>query len=73
MTDENRVVSRCVELAVDGVVQRGVDEDLAALEGENFVDDEVSLEGGGGDWDWIFFGHGVERFPSGAKAPIHAT
>ena len=39
--------------AVDGVVQRGVDEDLAALEGENFVDDEVSLEGGGGDWDWI--------------------
>jgi hypothetical protein len=53
-------------------VQRGVDEELAALEGENFVEDEVSLEGGGGDWDWIFFSHTI-RDPSGAKAPILAA
>jgi hypothetical protein len=46
VTNQHRVVSRCVELAVDGVVQRGVDEDFAAFEGENFVEDEVSLEGG---------------------------
>ncbi len=59
VTDEDGVVARGVELAVDGIMQRGVDEDFAALEGENFVDDEVSLEGGGWDWDWIFFGHFV--------------
>ena len=51
------IVAGRVETAVDGVVERGVDEDFAALEGEDFVDDEVSLERRLGYWDWIFFGH----------------
>ncbi len=45
VTNQHRVVARCVQLAVDGVVEGGVRKDLAALEGENFVEDKVSLEG----------------------------
>src|ERR1017187_3728119 len=56
MADQDGIVARGVELAIDSVVQRGVDEDLAALEGEDFVEDEVSLVGGCGYWDGVFFG-----------------
>ena len=48
VTDEDGVVARGVELTVDGVVEGGVDEDFAAFEGEDFVEDEVSLEGRAG-------------------------
>ena len=45
MTGQHRVVACFVQASVDGVVEGGVRKKLAALEGENFVDDKVSLEG----------------------------
>ncbi len=51
VTDQDGVVARGVELAIDGVVQGGVDEDFAAFEREDFVEDEVSLERRLGYWD----------------------
>src|SRR5450755_2234735 len=49
MTSQNRVLACFVQASVDGVVEGRVRKKLAALEGENFVDDKISLEGRLGD------------------------
>ena len=57
MTNQHSVISRRVQLPVNGVVQRRMDENLTAFEGEDFVDEEVSFENGFGYWYRIFLGH----------------